>query len=65
MPFIRSILNATIPLEHFIKISGSDDVILIKAPRMLIAFGYILFFYYDNKIFLGLLGCLKNLDYLL
>mmetsp|Transcript_8530 Transcript_8530/g.7648 ORF Transcript_8530/g.7648 Transcript_8530/m.7648 type:complete len:204 (-) Transcript_8530:27-638(-) len=56
-------LNATIPLEGFLKIAGSDDVIFIKLPRMLIAFGYIIFFYYDNKIFLGMLGVLKNLDY--
>lgn len=56
-------LNATIPLEGFLKIAGSNDVLFIKVPRMLIAFGYILFFYYDNKIFLGLLGVLKNLDY--
>ena len=56
-------LNSTIQFDDLIKTLGGDLNATVKIPKALIHFGYLLFFYYDNKIFLGLLGVLKGLDY--
>lgn len=56
-------LNASIPFEGLIKAINSEDAGFVKTLKMLICIGYIIFFYYDNKIFLGQLGVFKKLDY--
>ena len=61
--FADRLFNSSIQFDSLVKCSQSNDEQLIKTAKMLIAFGYMLFFYYDNTMCLGFLGVLKGLDY--
>merc|ERR1712129_581871 len=58
-------LNGTKTIEGLIAATKNKkkDPAFVQYTKILINAGYTAFFYYDNKIFLGLIGVLKGLDY--
>eukprot|EP00483_Globobulimina_turgida_P000183 UN00183 len=61
---INRLFSGAYPIEALLNSSNDTDVpSFVRYAKMLIALSWIGFFYYDNKIFFGLSGLSKNVDY--
>eukprot|EP00483_Globobulimina_turgida_P008263 UN08279 len=61
---INRLFSGAYPMEALLNSSNdTDSPPFVRYAKILTTLSWIGFFYYDNKIFLGLSGLLKNVDY--